>query len=97
MTVRARVDALERAVAKVQLRGRNSCDVCGRFGGYGMPWAEGPEEHGECPACGLIVDAEGVALGVPGPDGRLNFKWYGWGDPLANEDGEVILAPEVTA
>ena len=82
MNLRRRLEALWRAVVKRGIG--KSCRTCGRQAGRGRAWVFDPDgdELGVCTACGRPVDSSGEALGVPGPDGRLCWKTYGFPDPV---------------
>ena len=104
MSWKARIEHLRQAL---KARFKGSCNTCGRQAGQGRAFAwiqpvdpDGgePKQPSEalntCEACKGPVDVGGAALGVTGADGLPHFKLFGWGDPLADEDGNVVLAPK---
>ena len=78
MSVNDRLRAIEKRIEKLDL-GRD-CDTCGRVKGQGLRVMCGPDEPGDCPVCGLSVDAKGRAVGTAHADGTMDsIKRYAWG------------------
>ena len=105
MNIRRRLEALRNALKKAKVRFKGSCSTCGRRAGQGRAWAwtrpfdpdavkPSKPRSCSCATCGQLVDAGGAALGLLGSDGEVHFKLFGWGDPLADSEGRVILEPK---
>ena len=88
MSLRRRLAALEKAAVRLGLGGM--CSRCGRTHGHGRPFVFDPEGVGlgECPACRLPVDQEGLAVGYLAGE-TVYVKVYGFPDP---EDAEAFAA-----
>ncbi len=86
MSLNSRIDSIEKRIAKIGMGG--NCATCGRVNGAGLRYLCGPDEPGECPACGLQVNAEGRAVGAVYTDGSVGgVKRYPWDtDPLGFGD-----------